>query len=181
MIPLPPTKPSPLPLSSPLHSTPQTPKPVTKRRGKQGKGAYLQILVRSLLVLLIHGPRGSLRSHTYRDEQREADRDAERRVPGDLPAFAWRGQGAGPVGAEGDIVCYFPLTLARSSLGFSLPVPIPEMSRGGGELAWSLGGANWTWEVMRSMEIGGRLRTSFLLLYRQLAPVHFHPVPERHP
>jgi hypothetical protein len=35
------------------------------------------------------------------------------------------------VGAEGDIVCYFPLTLARSSLGFSLPVPIPEMSLGG--------------------------------------------------
>lgn len=107
MIPLPPSKRSPLP--SPLLSIPQTPKPAKQKRGKQGKGAYLQILVRGLLVLLIHGPRGSLRSHAYRDEQREAGRDAERRVAGDLPAFAWRGQGTGPVGAEGDIVRCFPL------------------------------------------------------------------------
>jgi hypothetical protein len=159
---------------SPLLS--RNPKTRKQKRGKQGKRAYLQILIRGLLVLLVHGPRGSLRTHAYRDEQREADRDAERRVPGDLPAFAWRGQGAGPVGAEGDIVRCFPLVLARSSLGFSLLVPIPEMRWEG---AWEGGIVKGSSKRKEGKE--ERLRTGLLLLHRQLAPVHLHPVPERHP
>jgi len=101
------------PPKPPLRTPPlpsNTPKPRTKNQNtqKQDMCTYLQVLIRSLLVLLIHRARCSLSTHAYRDEEGKRDRDADRSIAGYFPAFAWWREGAGPVGAEGDVVCCLP-------------------------------------------------------------------------
>ena len=67
---------------------------------------YLQILIRSLLVLLSHriGRRSGEGSDSREDDERNTNTDSS--VRSDFPALSRGRQGAGPVGPEGDVVCY---------------------------------------------------------------------------
>ena len=118
----PPSPPLLTPLPHPSHNSQRTQK--EKEEKVRERQTYLQILIRRLLVLLIHRPGGSLGTHTNCYEQREGNPDAERGIASYLPAFAWWRQGAGTVGAEGDVVCCFPRQSSLPNPQPSLPHPL---------------------------------------------------------
>lgn len=67
---------------------------------------HLEILIRHLLVLGVHGlgRRASLRSDGEEDD--EGDADADEGGPDDLEGLVGRGQGTGAMGTECDPVCW---------------------------------------------------------------------------
>lgn len=85
---------------------PQAPKRRGKSQVSQKKITHLEILIRHLLVLGIHGfrRRASLRSDGEEDDK--GDADADEGGPNDLEGLVGRGKGTGTVGTESNPVCW---------------------------------------------------------------------------
>lgn len=66
---------------------------------------YLQILIRSLLVLLVHRTWRWARKLPDGNEDRETDSNSRGRVKSNFHALAGGCDGAGAVFAEGNVVC----------------------------------------------------------------------------
>ena len=107
-----------------LHSTPQhfwppshpsshpqvqptnlRPAPKTSHKPNEQNITYLQILIRSLLVLLVHRIRCRSCKGTNGSEDGEGNTNTDGRVRSHFPALAWWRQGTRTMGAEGDVVC----------------------------------------------------------------------------
>lgn len=111
------------------HGSDTIPKPTSQITGKNSEwkksAKYLQILIRSLLIFLIHRIRRRLSEHADGSEERETNTHTDGSIGNNSPALAWGWQGAGTVGTEGDIVCCLWIVLAHSFAFISILRPFP--------------------------------------------------------
>lgn len=76
------------------------------RMGFPGLGTHLEILVRGLLPLLVHGVWSGLSKHAHCDKDRQTGKDADSDAESDLLALIRGRQGTGAVRTERDVVSY---------------------------------------------------------------------------
>ena len=66
---------------------------------------HLEILIRHLLVLSVHGLGWRARLRSDGEEDDKGDADADEGGPDDLEGLVGRGEGTGAVGTERDPIC----------------------------------------------------------------------------